>query len=87
VFYYLAGVCQHEIVKGDLVGGSEPTAWSLLSVAVTELGGITHENVFPLCVFPEEEPVLPQVGADGTLGLEVYKVGVSCTRAPTAANS
>jgi len=29
VFNYFAGVCQDEIVKGDLVGGSDSTAWSL----------------------------------------------------------
>ena len=49
---------------------------------------MTYEDVFPLSVvFPEEETVLPEVGADGAIGLDVYEVGVSCTRVPAAANS
>lgn len=51
VFNYFAGVCQDEIVKGDLVrGGSDSTAWS----PMLEIYGMTHENIFPLSVFPKE---------------------------------
>ena len=49
---------------------------------------MAYEDVFPLTfVFPEEETVLPEVGADGTFGLDVYKVRVPRARVSTATNS
>lgn len=47
-----------------------------------------NENVFPLTlVSSKEETVLPEIGAEGTVGFDVYKVGVSCTGVSTAADS
>lgn len=48
----------------------------------------TYEYILPSPIVPlEVEPVLPEVGGDGTFSLKVHKVGVAGARVPAQANT
>lgn len=75
-----AGVCKNEVIKGDLsrtcqqmYGHEEP------GKKKKRCG--TYKDVFPASIIPFEiQAVLPKVGRNGAVRLQVHVVGISRPR-------